>query len=443
MVEPHTSESSKVESSLPLEHLRKTLEELSAEGPEGLKRMLNERRPHLSEVTLLTEYVAQLPYQRPLNFLIQSFKRYVNQALPDWKQQLDQLDPTQRKQESERLEKLQKRFEDAVMRFEEARQSYEKQCKDNAEQARKLLAELKDIVVNEQLDAFPRVRKIAHEWKKLRQTLLPHDRKELSLPFQDFLKQFEALYERYRDIFEGERHALVQRRSQILEEIERLFPPEGTQTTFEFWQHQRDKLALLQSEWHSLPRLGSRKERELAQRYKELVTRFREQYSLFRSQAYQRVQRDPILQEAYRRKKQIIELLSPLVEKDFSSVEEWKQANKQVKEYIKEWRKLTERSIMQDDSREVRRFYAPLNQQFGELLDKFSEKSERFNKEYRLQQLRKLIENGKKFIQEVKGLLKRDLSEAVRRYRGQVALWRRRSHRFQKEAAVIELNQEI
>jgi hypothetical protein len=443
MVEPHTPKRSSLEATFPEEHLRKTLEELLAETSEGLKRILAERRPHLSEVALLLEYLTQLPYQRAFNPLVQAFKRYVTQTLPDWRTHAEEMDAATRKAEIDRLENLQRRFEDAAIRFEEARQAYEQRCKENADRARTLLAQLRDIVLNEQLDAFSRVRQITREWSRIRKELLPHDRRELARPFQDFLNQFDALYERYKDIFEGERHALVQRRSQIIQEIERLFPPEGAQTTFEFWQQQRDKLALLQSEWQSLPRLGSREERELAQKYRQLVSRFREQYNLFRSQAYQRVQKNPVLQETYRRKRQIIELLRPLVEKEYHTVEEWKQTNRQVREYIQEWRSLTERSLAQDDSKEVRRFYAPLNQQFSELLDSFNEKSETFNQEYRRQQLNKLVENGKKLVQEVQNLLKKDLNEAVQRYRAQVALWKRRAHRFQKEASIVELTQQI
>ncbi|MCX7606667.1 MAG: DUF349 domain-containing protein [Bacteroidia bacterium] len=443
MVEPHIPESSSLEPSFPVEHLRKTLEELLAETSDGLKRVLGERKPHLSEVALLMEYLVQLPYRRPFNRLVQAFKRYVTQTLPEWRHYAERLEASHRKQEIERLESFQRRFEDAVIRFEEARQAYERRCKENAERSRELLAELKDIVINEQLDAFPRVRKITQEWSRIRKELLPHDRKELVRPFQDFLGQFDALYERYKDIFEGERTALAQRRAQLIAEIERLFPPEGAQTTFEFWQQQRDRLALLQSEWQSLPRLGSRHERDLAQQYRQLVSKFREQYNLFRSQAYQRVQKNPVLQETYRRKRQIIEILRPLVERPYASLDEWKQANKQVRELIQEWRSLTERSLAQDDSKEVRRFYAPLNQQFSDLLDAFNEKSESFNQEYRRQQLNRLVESGKRLIQEVQNQLKKDLAEAVRRYRAQVALWKRRAHRFQKEAPIADTLRQI
>ncbi len=437
MVEPHTPGQSEQEATFPVEHLRKTLEELLAETSEGLKRTLAEKKPHLSEITLLTEYLVQLPYRRDFNPLVQAFKRYVTQMLPEWKAHAEQKDPATRKAEVERLEAFQRRFEDAIIRFEEARSAYEKRCQENAEKARQLLAQLKEIVLQEQIDAFPRVRQITREWSRLRRELLPHDRKELVRPFQDFLAQFDALYARYKDIVEAEKQALYERRLHLVEEIKKLFPPQGAQTSFEFWQQQRDKLALLQSEWQSLPRLSSREERTLALEYRQLVSRFREQYALFRSQAYQRVQKNPVLQETYRRKRQIIELLRPLVEKTYASVEEWKAANKQVREYIQEWRTLTEKSLKEDDSREVRRFYATLNQQFSELLDTFNEKSEAFNEAYRRQQVQRLVDSGKKVIQEVEKLLSKDLEEAVRRYRAQVALWKRRAHRFQKEEAAI------
>ncbi|GIV23525.1 MAG: hypothetical protein N3A68_01120 [Bacteroidia bacterium] len=443
MVEFHPSENPSPEALVPIEHLRKTLEELLAETSEGLKRVLAEKKPHLSEIALLAEYLAQLPYQRAYNSLVQAFKRYVNQALPEWKQHAEKLPPESRKTEITRLETFQKRFEDAVIRFEENRQAYERQCKENAEKARALLTELKEIVLSEQLDAFPRVRRITREWSQLRKNLLPQDRKELVPAFADFLRQFDDLYKRYKDIFEAERNSILERRKQLRSEIERLFPPEGAQTSFEFWQQQRDRLALLQSEWQSLPHLGDRVERELFQQYKQLVRRFREQYALFRSQAYQRVQKDPVLRETYARKKQLVELLRPLVEKNYASLEEWKQANQRVREYIREWRSLTQRSLAQDDSKEVRRFYAPLNQQFSELLDAFNEKSEAFNQEYRRQQIQRLAEAGKRLVQEVQKLLQKELAEAVRQYRAKVALWKRRAYRFQKEEALTEITQHI
>ncbi len=436
MVEPHTPERSDAEVSFPEEHLRKTLEELLSESSENLKRELDKRRPHLSEVTLLMEYLTQLPYQRSFNPLVQAFKRYVTRYAPEWR-----ANP---KEDTSRLEAFQKRFEDAVVRFEEARKAYEQRCRENAEKARTFLAEIKDIVLNEQLDAYPRVRQIRREWSKIRRELLPSDRKELERPMQDFLRQFDELYERYKDIFEGERNALFQRRAQIVAEIEKLFPPDGAQTTFEFWRQQRDRLALLQSEWQSLPRLGSRQERELAQKYRQLIARFREQYALFRSQAYQRIQKNPVLQEAFRRKRQIIELLRPLVEREYNSLEEWKETNQQVRQYVREWRTLTEKSLAQDDSKEVRRFYAPLNQQFSELLDTFNEKSEAFSQEYRRKQITRLAERGRRIIRDVQKILKGgNIGEALRVYRSQVTPWKRRAHRFRSEAVIAEVLQQL
>lgn len=441
MVEPHTPERSDAEVSFPEEHLRKTLEELLSESSEYLKRELEKRRPHLSEVTLLTEYLVQLLaqppyYQRSYNPLIQAFKRYVNQHMSEWR--------SNPKEDIPRLESFQKRFEDAVVRFEEARKAYEQRCRENADKARRFLDEIKDIVLNEQLDAYPRVRQITREWSRLRRELLPADRKELERPIQDFLRQFDALYERYKDIFEGERDALFQRRTQIMAEIEKLFPPDGAQTSFEFWQQQRDRLALLQSEWQSLPRLGSRQERELGQKYRQLVTRFREQYNLFRSQAYQRIQKNPVLQETFRRKRQIVDLLRPLVEREYKSLDEWKEANSQVRQYVREWRTLTEKSLAQDDSKEVRRFYAPLNQQFSELLDTFNEKSETFSQEYRRKQIARTADMGRQIIRDVQKQLKNnDIAEAVRIYRSQVAPWKRRAHRFLSEESIAEVTQQL
>ncbi|MEN3040904.1 MAG: hypothetical protein ABDH66_05135 [Bacteroidia bacterium] len=436
MVEPQTPERSDAEVSFPEEHLRKTLEELLSETSENLKRELDRRRPHLSEVALLTEYLTTLPYQRSFNPLVQAFKRYVTQHMTEWR--------SNPREDIPRLESFQRRFEDAIIRFEEARKAYEQRCKENAEKARAFLAELKDIVLNEQLDNYTRVRQITREWSRLRRELLPSDRRELERPIQDFLKQFDALYQRYKDIFEGERNALFQRRSQIIAEIEKLFPPDGAQTTFEFWQQQRDRLALLQSEWQSLPRLGSRQERELATTYRQLIQRFREQYNLFRSQAYQRIQKNPILQETFRRKRQIIELLRPLVEKEYKNLEEWRQTNQQVRQYVKEWRTLTEKSLAQDDSKEVRRFYAPLNQQFSELLDTFNEKSEAFSQEYRRKQIARIADMGRKIVKEVQKYLKaNNVLEAVRVFRSQMAPWKRRAHRFRTESVISEVGQQL
>ncbi|MCS6895352.1 MAG: hypothetical protein NZZ60_04290 [Bacteroidia bacterium] len=436
MVEPHTPERSDAEVSFPEEHLRKTLEELLSETSENLKRELEKRRPHLSEVTLLTEYLTSLPYQRSFNPLLQAFKRYVTQHMTEWR--------SNPREDIPRLESFQRRFEDAVVRFEEARKAYELRCKENAEKARSFLAELKDIVLNEQLDNYPRVRQITREWSRLRRELLPSDRKELERPIQDFLKQFDALYQRYKDIFEGERNALFQRRSQIVSEIEKLFPPDGAQTTFEFWQQQRDRLALLQSEWQSLPRLGSRQERELGAIYRQLIQKFREQYSLFRSQAYQRIQKNPVLQETFRRKRQIVELLRPLVEREYKTLEDWRQANQQARQYVKEWRTLTEKSLAQDDSKEVRKFYAPLNQQFSELLDRFNEKSEVFSQEYRRKQISRMESMGRQIIKDVQKHLKaNNILEAVRLFRSQIAPWKRRAHRFQGEPAITEVSQQL
>lgn len=447
MVDPQMPDKFQSEPQLPVAFLQQILTELSeklaAEGTEVLRNQLVERKLPLQDVTLLVEYVAQLEFQPTLNRLVQAFKWYVDKQYPEWRRQTERLEATHREEELRKLEAFRHRFEEALIRIKERRESYEQRCKENAEKARALLEELKKIVLAEQLDAFPRVRRITREWSLLRKELLPQDRKELVQPFKEFIARFDAQYERYKDLIEEEREAILQRKRQILQEIQQLFPPEGTQATFEFWQKQRDRLALLQSEWQSLPRVGSRQESELVEQYRQLVYRFRERYNLFRSQAYQRVQKDPVLQEAYRRKNQILELLRPLVAREYASLDAWKEANRQVRELVREWRAQTERSLGQDDSKEVRRFYAPLNQQFSELLDTFNEKSERFNQEYRSQQIRRIVDLGKKLIQEVQNLLQKDLSGAVQRYRAQVALWKRRAHRFHNEPAVAEVLQEL
>ncbi|MCS7152829.1 MAG: DUF349 domain-containing protein [Bacteroidia bacterium] len=436
MVEPQTPEQPDTHVSFPEEHLQRTLEELLSESPEVLKRELEKRRPHLSEITLLTEHLAKRPYRRKYNHLIQAFKRFVNQHMPEWR--------SNPKEDIPRLEAFQRRFEDAVIQIEEARKAYEQLCRQNAEKARSLLAQLKDIVLAEQLDAAPRVRQIAREWSRLKDELLPSDRKDLARPMKDFLDQFNALYRPYKEIVEGEKNAVLQRRAQIIAEIEKLFPPDGAQTSFEFWQQQRDRLALLQSEWQSLPRFNSRQERELAQKYRQLVIRFREQYNLFRSQAYQRVQKNPILQETFRRKRQILELLRPLVEREYKSLEEWKDANTQVRQYVREWRTLTEKSLAQDDSREVKRLYAPLNQQFSELLDTFNEKSEAFSQEYRRKQIARIIEMGQQIIQDVQKRLKNNnVLEAVKVFRSKISPWNRRAHRFRSESTVEDIRRQL
>ncbi|MCS6789375.1 MAG: DUF349 domain-containing protein [Bacteroidia bacterium] len=440
MVESQTPEGMQQQVSLD-EDLRSTLSEIInlSRSPESLRAWINEKRPQLQEVTILLEYLAQYPYTRKYNAVVQAFRRYVSQKLSEWRSSLEKTSP----RDIELWDKLQKRFDDVVLKLEGMRQQYESKCKENAEKARALLQELKEIVHGEQLDKERRVRTIAKEWRELREELLPSDEKELKPSFYGYIKQFRELYARYRDFIEAEHNQILKQREQLLQEIQKLFPPDGAQTGTEFWQQHRDKLALLQQEWQSLPRVYGKAELEMLRQYRALVNRFKELYSLFRSQTYQRIQKNPILQETYRRKRQIVETLRPLVTQQFRSLEEWKQTQQQVRSYIKEWRTLTEKSLTQDDSREVRRFYAPLNQQFSELLDTFHEKSEGFSQEYRRKQIQRLTETGRKLIQEVQQLLSRDLTEAIKRYRAQATPWRHRAKRFLREAPIAEIHSEL
>jgi predicted DNA-binding protein YlxM (UPF0122 family) len=337
------------------------------------------------------------------------------------------------------LTKNKKRFEDAVTRFRQLRENYEKQAQQAAERAQLLLAQLRDIVHKEQIDAYGRVRAIARQWSRLRNRLLKKDRKNLVEAFRSYLLQFDQLYQRYKDIIEEEQQSLLKRRRQIIEEIQALFPPENARVTTEFWQQQRDKLALLQREWQSIPLLRIREENELAQQYRELVRKFRSQYMLFRSQVHQRIQKNPVLAHAYQRKKQIIELLTPIVQQEYTNIEQWRQAQKQVQNFVREWRKLTEATLAQDDSREVRRYYMPLNQQFGELLDTFYAKSEQFNEEYRRQQVRRLVEQGESLLSRTEKLLNKDVIEAWKYFRAHASRWVQRARRFKKEPPIAAM----
>ncbi len=397
-----------------------------------LREELSRRQPTFPEVTLLAEYLSYQPYQVEFNPLMHAFENYVQKNLPAWKEQTSQDD-------LKTFSAVQKRFEDAVIRFRQARETYEKQAQEAADRARTLLAELRDIVLREQLDAYGRVRSIAREWGRLRNRLLKKDRKELVEAFKNFFLQFDQIYERYKDIFEQEQRSILERRSQIIREIQALFPPENARVTAEFWQQQRDKLALLQREWQSIPILRGREEAALTRQYKELTRKFREQYMLFRSQAHQRIQKNPILAQAYQRKKQIIDLLLPIVNQEYASIEQWSQAQKQVQNFVREWRKLTESTLSQDDSREVRRYYMPLNQQFGELLDTFYEKSEQFNKQYRQQQIRRLVEEAENLLSQTEKLLSKEVIEAWKHFRAYASRWLRRAHRFKKDDPIAAM----
>jgi hypothetical protein len=433
MVEAHASESSSLHLDPQTEaQIQETLQELLSLPARQLREELSQRQTSLAEVTLLAEYLTYQPYQVEFNRLMHAFENYVDKHLPTWKAQAAN-------EEQKTLSALQKRFEDAVIRFRQLRENYEKQAQQAAERAQLLLAQLRDIVHKEQLDAYGRVRAIAREWSRLRNRLLKKDRKNLVEAFRSYLLQFDQLYQRYKDIIEEEQQSLLKRRRQILEDIQALFPPENARVTTEFWQQQRDKLALLQREWQSIPLLRIREENELTRQYRELVRKFRSQYMLFRSQVHQRIQKNPVLAQAYQRKKQIIELLTPIVQQEYTNIEQWRQAQKQVQNFVREWRKLTEATLAQDDSREVRRYYMPLNQQFGELLDTFYAKSEQFNQEYRRQQVRRLVEQGESLLSQTEKLLNKDVVEAWKHFRAHASRWVQRARRFKKEPPITAM----
>jgi len=433
MVEAHASESSSLHLDPQTEaQIQETLQELLSLPARQLREELSQRQTSLAEVTLLAEYLTYQPYQVEFNRLMHAFENYVDKHLPTWKAQASN-------EEQKRLSALQKRFEDAVIRFSQLRENYEKQAQQAAERAQLLLAQLRDIVHKEQLDAYGRVRAIAREWSRLRNRLLKKDRKNLIEAFRSYFLQFDQIYQRYKDIIEEEQQSLLKRRRQILEEIQALFPPENARVTTEFWQQQRDKLALLQREWQSIPLLRVREESELTRQYRELVQKFRDQYMLFGSQAHQLIQKNPVLAQAYQRKKQIIELLTPIVQQEYTSIEQWRQSQKQVQNFVREWRKLTESTLAQDDTREVRRYYVPLNQQFGELLDTFYEKSEQFNQEYRRQQVRRLVEQGESLLSQTEKLLNKDVVEAWKHFRAHASRWVQRARRFKKEPPITAM----
>jgi len=433
MVEAHASESSSLHLDPQTEaQIQETLQELLSLPARQLREELAQRQTSFAEVTLLAEYLSYQPYQVQFNRLMHAFENYVDKHLPTWKTQASN-------EEQKTLSALQKRFEDAVTRFRQLRENYEKQAQQAAERAQLLLAQLRDIVHKEQIDAYGRVRAIAREWSRLRNRLLKKDRKNLVEVFRSYLMQFDQLYQRYKDIIEEEQQSLLKRRRQIIEEIQALFPPENARVTTEFWQQQRDKLALLQREWQSIPLLRIREENELARQYRELVRKFRSQYMLFRSQVHQRIQKNPVLAHAYQRKKQIIELLTPIVQQEYTNIEQWRQAQKQVQNFVREWRKLTEATLAQDDSREVRRYYMPLNQQFGELLDTFYAKSEQFNQEYRRQQVRRLVEQGESLLSRTEKLLNKDVIEAWKYFRAHASRWVQRARRFKKEPPIAAM----
>ena len=437
MVEAHASESSGLHLDPQVQdQIQETLRELLDFPARQLREELSRRHPTLAEDTLLAEYLSYQTYQPELNPLMHAFENYVQKNLPTWKAQAS-------KDDLKTLETLQKRFEDVVIRFRQNRENYEKQAQEAADKARLLLAELREIVLKEQLDAYGRVRTIAREWSRLRPRLLKKDRKELIEAFKNFFQQFDQIYQRYRDIFEQEQRSILDRRRQILQEIQALFPPENARVTTEFWQQQRDKLALLQREWQSIPFLRLREETELTRQYRELIRRFREQYMLFRSQAHQRIQKNAVLAQAYQRKRQIVDILTPIVQQEYTNIDQWRQAQKQVQNFVQEWRKLTEATLAQDDSREVRRYYMPLNQQFGELLDTFYEKSEKFNQEYRQQQTRRLVEQAESLLTRTDKMLGKDVVEAWKHFRAYASRWLRRAERFKKEPAIATMYEKI
>jgi hypothetical protein len=85
----------------------------------------------------------------------------------------------------------------------------------------------------------------------------------------------------------------------------------------------------------------------------------------------------------------------------------------------------------------------PLNQQFGELLDTFSEKSEQFNQEYRQQQTRRLVEQAESLLTQTDKMLGKDVVEAWKHFRAYSSRWLRRAERFRKEPAIATMYEKI
>ncbi|MGQ9864030.1 MAG: DUF349 domain-containing protein [Bacteroidia bacterium] len=416
--------------------LQSILEELLSESPKELRQRLKEKAARLPEQVLLLEYMAQLPYQRSFSRLFELLKRNFD---TQYAQEIDQIAD---KKEEDLLKSLQQRANDAYAKLLTAAELHEKECKQNAEKARAHLEELKKIVQNESIDQYRHVGRIRRVWRQLQPRLLPSDRKELREAFLSYFKQFDELYDRYRQYLEEDLREKLEKRRQIIEEIRSLLPPKGEGITWDFLRYQQDRLAILRQEWRSIPILRHGEEKQLVEAYREAIKNFLQRYREIRSSLHEKIQKNPIFNETLKAKKALLDKLSPLVERNFENLDEWKKTHLLVTRLMKEWKQLTQKVRSVEDSRYVRQYFSGVEARYNELLDKFFEKSESFSESFKKQQIEVLTRIAKKLIA-LAEVPENEISKAYRNFQKSSEKWLSRVKRFSQEPSIQNLIRQV
>lgn len=232
----------------------------------------------------------------------------------------------------------------------------------NTEQKKKLLAELKEIVMSEDATAFDRVQKIQEDWRKIGQ-VVQESNEDIFQTYRTYVSQFYDMRNRYLEFAQQVRKINQQEKERLLQQLFEVLPAADADLNQVRWQDTSTKINSLFEQWKNVGAVPRAKSDELWAKFKEGLDRF---YQL-RRQFYNSM--DKSRADNAQRKEQILTQLRIYSNFESTDLEAWRNATTEIQKLRDEYR--TVGSAPQNKNKELRDEFLVTLRDFFERKKKF------------------------------------------------------------------------
>ena len=283
----------------------------------------------LPELVLLMEELADEEVKRDtirkVGKIKRAFDKLYSEAL-DAVKETDVDNPATVKAKEETQEHS-NRFTSALGAFNKRKAKYEEELEaervKNSKIKFDLLDELRQIVHNEDVENYNKVRSIQDRWKNTGQ-VKGEDVQELTRSYKALLDQYFTLREQYLDLRDQSRKNNLEKKQKLIEQLQSLIPDEPLNKTLDFWKKTVEEVRNLHEEWKKVGPVPRDQSEIVWQLFKTSTDAFYDKRREFFEA------RDKEREENLQKKQAVLEEIRELARFESDDIEAWREKSKEM-----------------------------------------------------------------------------------------------------------------
>jgi len=232
----------------------------------------------------------------------------------------------------------------------------------NTEQKKKLLDELKEIVMSEDATAFDAVQKIQEEWRKIG-PVTQELNEDFYQSYRMYVSQFYQMRGRYLEFAQQVRKINQQEKERLIQQLNEVLPQADADLNLVRWQDTSTKVNALFEQWKAVGAVPRAKSDELWNKFKEGLDRFYQMRRAFYNSM------DKTRAENAARKESVLQELTMYRNFDSTDVEAWRNATVDIQKLRDEFRTVGSAPLSRNKE---------LREQFVATLREFFERKKKF-----------------------------------------------------------------